>query len=72
MEIRGPKTETAPVELVEDTILASLFTAPTTPPKPCVHSKLHRSSFTSDGEDVRVRKKEHAVRSALLIDEETH
>lgn len=56
-------------------MIASLFTAPTAPlPKPRERVKMHHSSRTSKGEDVRARKKERtdleAARRASLLDEE--
>ena len=48
LEMRGPEHETAPIELIEDTVLVSLFTAPTTQPKPHKHAKRHHSSRTTD------------------------
>ena len=51
--------ETAPIELVEDTILAAIFTIPTKPPPdPCERAMRHHNSQTIEGEDARARKKE--------------
>ena len=33
LKIRGPETETAPIQLEEETCFASLLTSPTAPPE---------------------------------------
>ena len=74
MEMRPYEPETAPIDLAEDPMFPTLFTASTTllEPREC---KRHRSDHTTYGEDTRSRKKEltdfEAVRRASLIDEET-
>ena len=72
LEMRRYKPETAPVELAEDKVLFTLFTAPTAPPEPREHSKRHHSIRTTNGEDARKWKKEmkdlEAARRASMID----
>lgn len=58
LEMRGPDPETTPVQLAKDTLLAALFTGPTTSSKPRECDKRHRSNYTTDGEDALLRKKE--------------
>ena len=58
LEMRGPEPKIAPFEIAEDIVLTSLFTSPTTPPKPYECAKRHRYSCTADGNDDRARRKE--------------
>ena len=74
LEMRDLESETAPIETAEDTVLAVLFIARTAPPLELhEHVKRHRSSLTSEGENVRAMKKERtyleAARRASLLDE---
>ena len=49
-EMRGHQPETAPIELVKDTMLAVPFSPPNAPPlDPCERSKRHRSRSTTEG-----------------------
>ena len=75
VEMKGPKPETAPLELVEDTVLVELFTTPIAPlPDPRERAKRHRSSRTTKGDKALGRKGEgtdlEATRRASLVDEE--
>ena len=59
VEIRGPYRGTAPFELAEDTVLASLFTTPTAMPSdPCERAQSHLSSCTTERVEAHARKKE--------------
>ncbi|TMW91954.1 hypothetical protein EJD97_013698 [Solanum chilense] len=69
----GPEPEIAPVQLAEDTVLASLFTTPLLEPRKC--AKRHRSNLTTEREDAHATKERtnlKATRTASLIDKETH
>lgn len=72
--MKGHEPETKPVELAEDTVLATLFTTMNAQPEQREGDKLHRSSCNTNGEDALERKKEkmdlEAERRASLIDEE--
>ena len=77
LEMRGPEADSSPVETVEDTVFASLFSAPTTQPhEPLEYFKRHYSNSSSEGEDARAWKKERknleASRRASFHDEEAH
>ena len=77
LERRGPEPKTTPVELVDETVLAALFTTPTkTPPYPPVRAKRYRSIRITEGEDdcalpEIVQTNLEAARRASFIDEET-
>ena len=75
LEMRGPELQTAPVEIEKDTVLATLFTTPTSPPpEHHEHAKRHHSSHTTEIDEARTRMTEgtylEAARRSLLIDEE--
>ena len=78
LELRGPELETALVETAEDTVLATLFTTPTSPPPDyCEHAKRHHSSHTTEGDEARARMKERidlevASRPSLIDEEDWH
>ncbi|TMW99925.1 hypothetical protein EJD97_001694 [Solanum chilense] len=76
LEMRGIELKTAPLELEEDTVLVTLFIAPTKIP-PESRGRAQRLCFsrTIEGEDSRARKKEwtdlEASRRSSFIDKET-
>ena len=57
--MKGPGPDRSLVEIVEDTVLSALFTAPTTPPsEPCEHAKRHCSSRTTERDKAHATKKD--------------
>lgn len=73
LKIRGLEPKTPPVQTVEDRVVATLFTIPTTPLlESGERTKRYRSIETSNGKDAPSRKKERtdleAARRASFLD----